>query len=154
MVTCVARLVASFSALCKAADGIGAPAISQASLRGSNRRSSSSSLSQESCMQVIKSGRKSPAEARHKQTMSVISQSSSCDEYMQFCTQSGRLETNCACAEKGKVRMEMVIITARPKIDLEHIIFFFRGITTGDGTYSVYPLLLHTMMIPSQQFYP
>lgn len=77
LVGCAARLLASFSAFLNAAAGIGEPAISQANCSGVNRRLLSRSLSQELCMQVIRSGRKFPAEARHKHPTSITPQLSS-----------------------------------------------------------------------------
>lgn len=77
VVTCAARLEASFSAFRRADSGIGAPAISHAHCSGVKRRLLSRSLSQFPCIQVIKSGRKLPAEARHRHAMSVTEQLSS-----------------------------------------------------------------------------
>lgn len=77
VVTCAARLEAWFSAFRRADAGIGAPAISHAHCRGVRSKLLSRSLSHCPCMQVIKSGRKLPAEARQRHATSVISQLSS-----------------------------------------------------------------------------
>lgn len=74
VVTCIARLLAWFSAFCIADSGIGAPAMSHASCSGINNRLLSRLLSHWLCMQVISSGRKLSADARHKQVTSVTSQ--------------------------------------------------------------------------------
>lgn len=65
VVTCVARLLAKFSAFLKAEAGIGVPAMSQRYCKGVNNKLVSRELSQLPCIQVIRSGKKFPADARH-----------------------------------------------------------------------------------------
>jgi hypothetical protein len=77
VVAWVAKVEAWFSALLIADAGIGAPTKSHAHCRGVKSRSLSSSLSHCACMQVIKSGRKLPADARHRHAISVTEQLSS-----------------------------------------------------------------------------
>jgi hypothetical protein len=67
-------LLAALSAFAIADSGIGAPAISQATCTGARRRSTSRLLSQLLCMHATVSGRKFPADALHRHTISVIAQ--------------------------------------------------------------------------------
>lgn len=94
VVTCVARLLASFSAFLNAEAGMGTPTRSQASCKGVSRRLLSRALSQFPCIHRIRSGRKFPAEARQRHWMSVTSQLSSWDWSIQLWTHCGREETN------------------------------------------------------------
>lgn len=98
IVACVARLLCKFSAFLIADAGMGAPARSHASSKGVRSRLLSSWLSQFACIQVIKSGRKFPLDARQRQAISVILQFSSWELLMQSWTHDGRDETNCAKA--------------------------------------------------------
>jgi len=79
VVNCGARFEAWFSAFCKADAGIGAPAISQTSWRGFKSMLMSRSLSHCPCIQVIRPGRKFPADARQRHATSRIPQLSSWD---------------------------------------------------------------------------
>jgi len=83
VVTCVARLLAAFSAFLIAEPGIGEPAIMQANCKGVKRRFVSRLLSQLPCIQVTTSGRKFPAEARQMHPISEMSQLVSGDWSMQ-----------------------------------------------------------------------
>ena len=77
VVTCAARLEISVCALWMAEEGIAAPARLHAHSSGVKRLSVSRSLSQKSCIHVIRSGRKLPADARQRHAMSVAEQLSS-----------------------------------------------------------------------------
>ena len=77
VVTCVARLLATFSAFRMADSGIGAPATSHTSCSGASNKLLSRSLSHSPCMQVMRSGRKLPADARQRQPIFVTAQLSS-----------------------------------------------------------------------------
>lgn len=86
----VARLLPTSSAFCIAELGMGVPANSHASCRGVKRMLLSRLLSQFPCMQVMRSGRKFPADALHKHFISETEQLSSPLWSMHCCTQSGR----------------------------------------------------------------